>query len=499
MNSPDLRPRTIVTTDSEADDMNSFMRLLYYTNELDVIGLVYTSSVHHWRGDGEHTLREARAASLITSFIGEPAGRLGRSEEATTWRWEPLGWMERLILDDYSRIYPNLLRHDPGYPSPAELWSRVAVGNVAFENDVAADTEGSDLIKAALLDDDPRRLYLQAWGGLNTIARALLSIEQDYRERDDWASVRAKVSAKAVIATIGQQDNAYPDYLVGSWPDIAVLDFDGAFAGYSSFSRRFAPPEILPYYRAGFWAANIKYGHGPVLAHYGLIGDGTWFAGEGDNPSWQPGQAKDPSAFRMFDLIDGYQRLDWTGEGDTPAFICLVPTGLRFLEDPGLGGWAGRLEQAADAPGYHRCGKDHNPAVGQPQELFTTVRWLPAVHNDFAARADWGVTAEFSAANHPPRVLAAEPDVQAGAGATVELALSASDPDGDELTAAWWCYQEASTVPGAVVIEPDGFRARVRLPELAEPGQRAVIVAAVTDNGTPALTRYAQFVITVRP
>lgn len=492
----DPRPRTIVTTDSENDDMNSFMRLLYYTNELDLVGLVYNSSVHHWRGDGVHTLREAQAQGLITSFIGEPAGPLGRSEDATTWRWEPLGWMERMILDDYSQIYPNLLRHDRRYPTPADLWSRVVVGNIAFENDVAEDTPGSDLIRAALLDDDPRPLYLQVWGGTNTIARALLSIERDHRNTPEWEAVRAQVVAKAVIATIGQQDNAYPDHIAPGWPDILVLDFDQAFGGYSSWTRRWAPPELVRYYQADFWAHEIKYGHGPVLANYGLVGDGTRFEGEGDNPGWQPGQAKDPAAFRMFDFIDGYERLDWTGEGDTPAFMCLVPTGLRFLEDPGLGGWAGRLEPPADGS-YHRAGKDHNPAVDKAEEYFTTMRWMAEIDNDFAARADWGVSPDFAGANHAPIVTCAQPDVETRAGETVELQITASDPDGDELTATWWCYAEASTVASVPVIEADGFRARVTLPADTQPGQRAVVVASVTDSGTPALTRYAQIVVTV--
>ena len=117
------RPRTIVTTDSEADDINSFLRLLYYANELDIIGLFYNSSVHHWQGDGVHTLREAQEAGLITSFMGETAGSDARSDDAMTWRWEPMGWMERILLDDYSQIYPNLLKHDPHYPSPAHLWA----------------------------------------------------------------------------------------------------------------------------------------------------------------------------------------------------------------------------------------------------------------------------------------------------------------------------------------------------------------------------------------
>jgi hypothetical protein len=106
-------PRTIVTTDSEADDMNSFMRLLYYTNELDIAGLIYGSSVHHWQGDDEHTLKQAKELGLITSFEGETAGSPARSDDAKTWRWEPIGWMEQKVTEDYNQIYPNLVKHDP--------------------------------------------------------------------------------------------------------------------------------------------------------------------------------------------------------------------------------------------------------------------------------------------------------------------------------------------------------------------------------------------------
>lgn len=36
---------------------------------------------------------------------------------------------------------------------------------------MSKDTPGSDLIKEKLLDGDTRPLWLQAWGGGNTIAR----------------------------------------------------------------------------------------------------------------------------------------------------------------------------------------------------------------------------------------------------------------------------------------------------------------------------------------
>ncbi|MHA6512914.1 DUF1593 domain-containing protein [Tessaracoccus sp. Z1128] len=490
------RPRTIVTTDSEADDINSFLRLLYYANELDIVGLIYNSSVHHWQGDGVHTLREAQQAGLITSFMGETAGSEARSDDATTWRWEPMGWMEKIILSDYSQVYPNLLRHDPNYPSPAELWATVAVGNVAFESDFSSDSEGSELIKAALLDDDPRPLYLQVWGGTNTIARALFSIELEHIDSSDWAEIRAAVVHKAVILSIGQQDTAYADYIADAWPEIPLLDFDGAFGGFTSFSRRFASPELMPYYRAGFWAPNIKYGHGPVLANYGLIGDGTYFEGEGDNPGWQPGQAKDPSAFRMFGLIGGFERLDWTGEGDTPAFMCLIPTGLRFLEDPSLGGWAGRLVATDGNPHTFVAGEDHNPHVGLEQRVYTCMRWAAAFQNDFAARADWGITPDFRGANHAP-IVSGPADVTLSPGGSVTLHATASDPDGDALVAKWWVYSEAGSLSDEPTLESDGFEATITLPSMAEPGQRAVVVIEVTDDGTPALTRYAQVVVTV--
>ena len=44
------------------------------------------------------------------------------------------------------------------------------------------DTAGSDLIKDVLLDNDPSPVYLQIWGGTNTVARTLKSIEDQSRK-----------------------------------------------------------------------------------------------------------------------------------------------------------------------------------------------------------------------------------------------------------------------------------------------------------------------------
>jgi hypothetical protein len=39
----DEKPRTVVTTDMEQDDLASLIRYLLYTNDVDTQGLVYTS------------------------------------------------------------------------------------------------------------------------------------------------------------------------------------------------------------------------------------------------------------------------------------------------------------------------------------------------------------------------------------------------------------------------------------------------------------------------
>jgi hypothetical protein len=39
----DQKPRTVVTTDMEQDDLASLIRYLLYTNDVDTQGLVYTS------------------------------------------------------------------------------------------------------------------------------------------------------------------------------------------------------------------------------------------------------------------------------------------------------------------------------------------------------------------------------------------------------------------------------------------------------------------------
>ena len=128
---------------------------------------------------------------------------------------------------------------------------------------------------------------------------------------------------------------------------------------------------------------------------------------------------------------------------------------------------------------------------------------MPEIANDFAARADWGVSSRFEDANHAPTVHAeGRTQIAAPAGGTVTLSVRADDPDGDPLAASWWIYVDASTLTGTAAVigkKQQGMEifGTLTVPKSARQGERIVVVASISDRGTPSLTRYAQFVVTV--
>ena len=257
------KPRVIVTTDPELDDSNSLVRYLLYSTDFRTEGLIYASSGFHWRGDGEGT----------TWFVeGREYTRFGLDLcPCESWRWAD---DERFIHDAverYEMVYDNLRVHHPDYPSPQELKSKIRVGNVEFDGDVSDDSPGSDFIKAHLLDDGHEPLYLLAWGGQSTIARALKSIQDEYQGTSDWAAIRAKVSRKAVIQAFGDQDDTYAGYIQPNWPEIEYRDMANATYGYGA--RGAVLPPDREYLSAGWTKENVS-SRGPLGAFYRVWGDG---------------------------------------------------------------------------------------------------------------------------------------------------------------------------------------------------------------------------------
>ena len=186
------------------------IRAILYSSDVRFEGLIYVSSQFHWRGDGKGT----------TQYIaGREYTRLGLCP-CTSWRFSPDEHFIDNIVDAYAKAYPNLKVHDPDYPSPEELKSKIKWGNVDFDGDFSKDTDGSNLIKSLLLDDQPGPLYVTAQGGESTIARALKSIYDQYAKTPQWEAIREKVSRKLIIIPSGDQDGTdaslHPSELAGS-------------------------------------------------------------------------------------------------------------------------------------------------------------------------------------------------------------------------------------------------------------------------------------------
>ena len=474
------KPRTVITTDGEIDDVDSFVRMLLYANELNIVGLVYSSSMWHYRGDGKGTTMTS-AMPMTRELYGE----------RTDLRWPGTEWMQGLIRD-YGEVYPVLSTHAEDYPTADELLQLVKVGNIDFEGEMGRNTEGSNFIRDLLLDNDTSRVYLQAWGGTNTIARALKSIEDTYQGTPVWPKLYAGVSRRAVLCIIMDQDATYRDYIATSWPDISVLYNGGQFGVLAYPWQREVPKPMQYWLEGGFMGEQVINDRGPLLAAYYSYGDGQQQAGD---PEHIHGDSTRLDSAQW----GSFNRYDFISEGDSPAYLHLVDVGLRNRDHPGWGGWGGRLVASDSVAGRWEDGgaaADYNPFTRRRQNAYAQARWIPALQRDFAARADWCVKS-YAEANHPPAV-----SVEGTLSRTVKpgeklrLRVTATDPDGDALFYHWFQYGEVDTYPGEALVFLEGSELRVEVPWEMKPGQTLHLIAEVTDGGVPALTRYARVVLT---
>jgi hypothetical protein len=297
------------------------------------------------------------------------------------------------------------------------------------------------------LDSDPSPVWLQVWGGANTIARALKSIEEQHPER------MAEVTRKARLFIIASQDTTTEDYILKKWPGIYIVRSSGAYLALGYRWEQIQTPAEQKYFDKDWMASNILNGHGSLGAAYEVRKDG---------------------AFRS--------------EGDSPAFLHLIDVGLRSLEQPSFGGWGGRFEWAGD---QWRSAPDDG-SVTRP-----IMRWAAAFQNDWAARADWCVKS-YRTANHPPQVrLAHAANLIARPGEVVQLSAQGTfDPDKHLLTYKWWHYPEAGTYRGKPVIQkPDDPETALAVPDDVRTSETVHVVCEVTDQGAPPLTRYQRVVI----
>jgi hypothetical protein len=362
VNQKSLKPRTIVTTDGELDDVDSFIRMLLYSNEYKVEGLIVSSSQWHYKGDDKGT-KFTSEMEMTKKIYGE----------RTELRWPGEQWIYDLV-DAYGKVYPNLIKHSKDYPTHKYLKDRIRIGNIDFEGEMAKDTPGSDFIKEKLLDDDMSPLYLQVWGGTNTIARALRSIEDTYKSTRQWDKIYKKVCQKAILYAILDQDATYKKYIEPNWKDVKVYYNSNQFWSFAYFWKRSVPQELHPYLEGKFMGDIIN-NHGPLLKMYYSYGNGNPPLGEIDDiySSMEKAKKNQWGSFGQYDFIS---------EGDSPAFLHLVDVGLDNLTNPQDGGWGGRLVQSTVTPTRWEDGKaaaDFNPFTQKMDDAYAQTRWIAVI------------------------------------------------------------------------------------------------------------------------
>jgi hypothetical protein len=397
---------------------------------------------------------------------------------------------------------------------------------VEFDGDISKDTPGSDLIRDLLLDDDPEPVYLLAWGGASTIARALKSIQDRHAATADWPAVRARVSRKAILSLSGDQDDSYATYIRPNWPDIRSLRAGqgGVGVGYGAFV--FASAENAPYFSVDWTRANVS-SRGPLGAHYRVWGDGKQMV-PGDRFDYFGLTGQTTAELRAKGYVvwlPPRPQGEFLGEGDTFTFLNLIGNGLGAYRDETPGGWGGRVvvnpaaQSAAPRAGQGAGGAAEPAPSGANGSIDAFMRSLegigpegpptrppspqpnfaPAAQNDFAARMQWSVTPTYAGANHEPVVaVRGGARISARPGEVVRLEGAASDPDGNALAVRWWRWKDVDTYPGDVSLsDPTALATRLQVPADAAAGQTIQLVLEATDDGRPALTRYQRVVVSV--
>lgn len=447
--------RVIILTDveNEPDDTESLVRLMLYSNEIDIKGIVATNSTH---------MRDRVVPETIHK-----------------------------VIDAYAQVRDNLLLHAKGYPEADYLHSIVKKGSILYGMKGVGEgknSEGSNWIIQELQRDDERPLWICAWGGVNVLAQALFQMKSTKSAKEmQW------LLKKLRVYTISDQDDT-GIWIRRTFPELFYIVSPGGY-GHATWVgihavENGADNEVI----SNRWLAEkIQQGHGPLGACYPDVAYGM----EGDTPSWL---SLIPNG------LNAPEHPNWGGWGGRYEYFkpnredCDLNgfTGNVPIEDEPHAIWTNAIDHFRPF-----IASDYGCAVKRSEQecsgyTATVWRWRTDFQNDFAARMDWCVKPKDDA-NHPPVVVidcANEIRVKSGEHFVIEAEKS-YDPDGDSVSYLWFCYPEAGCgkmieVEGSPNIHKAGFRA----PKVSK-AEDYHIILRVTDKGTPSLSRYQRIVVHV--
>ncbi|KAF3039680.1 hypothetical protein E8E12_000498 [Didymella heteroderae] len=443
------KPRIFILSDisNEPDDAESLCRYLLYANQFDTEGLVACTS---------------------------------------TWMKNKVcpQDMEK-IIDAYAGAVENLNKHvhpDWQYPTAEHLRKLIKKGAETYGMSAVGQdiplSEGGQLLYDRIVAPSTQPLWILCWGGTNTLAQALVKIDDKFSPEDSQ-----RLLSRIRVYAISDQDDT------GAWIR-------------NNFSDIFYISSVHGWNQYGMAAWTGISGE----KYYGFDQGGPDFSKM--EKSWIK------ENIQIGPLGSAYPDYLFIPEGDTPTFLYLIQNGLD-ISSAGLN--SNHYSDAVDRV----KGLDGRTYTSNHSTIW---RWRDAFQNDFAARIKWSMESDFGKANHHPVIhLNGTKDltpvrIDAEAGTSVTLDASGTyDPDGGKLTFKWWHYREPTATQWWVDAEVSGLKIEKRddegkivsvtLPppekcavELmnrkpVQQGQLLHLILEVTDNGTPSLTSYRRVLI----
>ncbi|WP_199913343.1 nucleoside hydrolase-like domain-containing protein [Flagellimonas amoyensis] len=283
-----------------------------------------------------------------------------------SWRWAEDEKFIDDVVEAYEKSYPNLKIHNPDYPEPAYLKSKIRWENVTFDGDFPKDTPGSDLIKSLILDDKPGPLFITAWGEQSTISRALKSIQDKYENTMEWPSIKQKISKKVILFPSGDQDDTYAKYIKPFWPDIEYRQFQNS-PNYGYGTQINAQTENAQYLTLKWMKKNVS-DQGALGEIFRVCGDGKQMVkgSKVDYFGFSGYTNEELNKMGYMVSMSVQEEGSWLGEEDNHTFMNMLGNGLRAYEDATYGGWGG-----------HSIGKDISKAV----TFLLREMPMPLLHN----------------------------------------------------------------------------------------------------------------------